>query len=170
MIQHCVEAVPFVHDDLDVWRENFKGVQYHHQPSNFIITGAVDDIWHKNGSGELIVVDYKSTSKDGDIVLNQEWHESYKRQMEIYQWLLRRNGFKVSDRGYFVYANASKKESAFNEKLCFTMQLIPHDGNDGWVENTIIKAHECLISDKIPPLNKDCAFCSYRSAAQKVEK
>ena len=170
MIQHCVEAVPFVHADLDVWRENFQGVQYHHKPTNFIITGAVDDLWHNKATDELIVVDYKSTSKEGDIVFDQEWHKSYQRQMEIYQWVLRQNGFKVADRGYFVYANASKKESAFNEKLCFTIQLIAHDGKTDWVEGVITKAHQCLMSDQMPPLNPNCAYCSYRSVAQKVEK
>ena len=36
-----------------------------------------------------------------------------KRQMEIYQWLLRKNGFKVSDTGYFVYANGITDARSF---------------------------------------------------------
>ncbi len=169
MIEHCIDATPYNHSELDTWRENFKGIQFHHKPTNFIITGAVDDIWCKNDCEELIVVDYKSTSKDGDIVLDQEWHNGYKRQMEIYQWLLRQIGFKVSDTGYFVYANASKTESGFNKQLCFKVQLIPHTGKDDWVEETIIQAHKCLMSDQLPPLNKDCAYCAYRSAAKLYE-
>jgi 2-isopropylmalate synthase len=35
--------------------------------------------------------------------LDQEWQDSYKRQMDVYQWLLRQNGLKVSNTGYFVY-------------------------------------------------------------------
>src|SRR3989338_4560755 len=102
-----VYAVPFAHPELDAWRENFVGIQYLHEPTNFIITGAVDDVW-VNKKGELIVVDYKATSKDGEVNIDAEWQKGYKNQMEMYQWLFRRNGFEVSDTGYFVYVNGKK--------------------------------------------------------------
>ena len=69
MKQYKVDAVPFQHEKIDEWRENFKGVQYFHEPTNLIITGAVDDIWI-NPQEELIVVDYKSTSTTKGIDLN----------------------------------------------------------------------------------------------------
>ena len=52
------------------------------------------DIAEKEG---LIVVDYKATSKNSEVNLDAEWQIGYKRQMEFYQYLLRNNGFKVSD-------------------------------------------------------------------------
>ena len=126
MLKYNVDAVPFRHPDIDEWRENFKGVQYHHKPTNLLITGAVDDIW-VNPERELIVVDYKSTSTTKEIDLDDgtRWKEGYKRQMEIYQWLLRRNRFTVSDTGYFVYVNADTGQDAFDSKLVFEEQLIP---------------------------------------------
>ncbi|MGI6371207.1 MAG: hypothetical protein ACOX0G_02030 [Patescibacteria group bacterium] len=60
-----VDARPVSHEELDKWRENFVGVQYFHEPTNFLITGAIDDLWI-NSAGEYIVVDYKSTSKDAE--------------------------------------------------------------------------------------------------------
>ena len=98
MTEYNIDAIPYQHSDLDDWRENFKGVQFHHTNTNFILTGAVDDIW-VNPEGELIVVDYKSTSKEGEVTLDADWQQGYKRQMEFYQWLLRQSGFKVSDTG-----------------------------------------------------------------------
>ncbi|MBU1901440.1 PD-(D/E)XK nuclease family protein, partial [Patescibacteria group bacterium] len=92
MEAYGVDAVPFVHEKMDEWRDNFKGVQFLHGPTNLVITGAVDDVW-VNKAGELIVVDYKSTAKEGEITLEDDWKVAYKRQMEVYQWLLRRNGF-----------------------------------------------------------------------------
>jgi len=77
-----IDAVPFAHENMNVWRENFKGVQYLHEPTNLLITGAVDDIW-VNKQGELIVVDYKATSKNDEVNLDAEWQDGYKRQMEI---------------------------------------------------------------------------------------
>ena len=146
---------------------NFKGVQFLHEPTNLIITGAVDDIW--TDKKEIFVVDYKSTSKEGDITeLDQEWQDGYKRQMEIYQWLLRQNGFEVSDTGYFVYCNGRTDREAFDAKLEFDINLIPYEGNDGWVENIILEAHECLHKDDIPVSGKDCDYCAYVKAVKEA--
>ena len=168
MKQYGIDAVPAKNDKLDEWRENFKGVQFLHEPTNLIITGAIDDLW-ENPKGEYLVVDYKATSKDEEIVaLNQDWQDSYKRQMEIYQWLLRRNGYKVSDTGYFVYCNGRKDLEKFDGKLEFDITLIAHKGNDNWVEPTIIDIHTCLNSDNIPEKSEDCDYCAYREAVEGV--
>ena len=101
MVKYGIDAVPFQHEEIDIWRENFKGVQFLHEATGMLVTGAVDDVWVKP-DGELIVVDYKSTSKNDEITeLDQDWHEGYKRQSEVYVWLLRQKGFKVSDTAYF---------------------------------------------------------------------
>ena len=72
--------------------------------------------------GELIVVDYKATSKNKEVSIDSDWQISYKRQLEVYQWLLRQNGFAVSDTGYFVYTNARLDVDGFGDKLEFTHQ------------------------------------------------
>lgn len=168
--KYGVDARPVVHENLDIWRENFKGVQYLHEPTNLIITGAIDDLWI-NSAGEYIVVDYKSTSKDEEITeLNKDWQDGYKRQMEVYQWLLRQNGHKVSDTGYFVYCNGKTDCKAFDGKLEFDLTLIPYKGNDSWVEKTIIDAHKCLCSDKIPEAAPDCDYCKYVEAVKEAVK
>jgi CRISPR/Cas system-associated exonuclease Cas4 (RecB family) len=104
MIDNQIKAVPYQHDDLNIWRMNFTGVSTLHKPTNLHVFGAVDDIWI-NEAEELIVVDYKATAKATEVSLDADWQSSYKRQMEVYQWLLRQNGFSVNDTGYFVYAN-----------------------------------------------------------------
>ncbi len=162
--KYGVDAVPVAHADLDKWRHNFTGIQYLHEPTNLLIFGAIDDLW-QNPKGEYIVVDYKSTSKEEEISeLNKEWQIGYKRQMEVYQWLLRRNGYKVSNTGYFVYCNGQTDREAFDGKLEFDITLIPYTGNDGWVEKTIVEAYTCLNSDLIPKAATDCDYCNYISA------
>ena len=79
----------------------------------------------------MIVVDYKATSSETAPTLDAEYRMSYKRQMEIYQWLLRQNGFKVSDVGYFVYANGRKDKEAFDAKLEFDVVVLDYKGKDG---------------------------------------
>ena len=112
--QFQVEAIPAPHAELDDWRNNFKGVQYLHEPSNLLVFGAIDDLW-QDDQGNYIVVDYKATSKNEPITeLKEEWQIGYKRQMEIYQWLLRQNGYPVSDTGYFVYCNGDRGREGFD--------------------------------------------------------
>lgn len=160
---------PLAHEMMDEWRENFKGVTYFHPATNLIITGAVDDLW-QDDQGKVYVVDYKATAKDEAVKeLNTDWHESYKRQMEIYQWLLRRNGLDVSNTGYFVYCTGRRDLEAFDGKLEFEINLIEYQGNDAWVEPTIKQAYDCLQAKQAPPLNADCEYCNYRSAAKQFD-
>ena len=94
MTANGIDAVPYAHESLDEWRENFKGVAILHEETNLVIAGAVDDLW-VNPAGEVIVVDYKATSKNGEIGLNAAWQDGYKRQMEIYQWLVLISGHSL---------------------------------------------------------------------------
>lgn len=164
MEKYGVKARPFAHDNLEKWRHNFTGVQYQHAPTGLLIFGAVDDLW-ENESGELHVVDYKATAKDADPDLEGRWQQAYKRQMEIYQWLLRRNNFRVSDIGYFVYVNGKKDRAAFDGRLEFDVHLIPYTGDDSWVEEAITRAKKCLDMTKTPPPAAECEYCTYRAAA-----
>lgn len=159
-----VDARPVAHDDLDAWRQNFVGVQHLHESTNLLITGAIDDLWQEP-NGAYVVVDYKATSKNDTIdVLDQPWHAGYKRQIEIYQWLLRRNGLEVSDTGYFVYANGSTDSEAFDARLEFDLTLIPYTGSDDWVAGVLEEIHACLNKNHVPVANTRCDYCRYRYA------
>ena len=166
MESYGIDAVPFQHQKLEDWRNNFKGVERHHEPTNLTLFGAVDDIW-ANPIGELIVVDYKATSKKDGINLDVGWGPQYKRQLEFYQWLLRGNNFEVSDTGYFVYANGIKNREAFDKRLEFDVEVIPHTGSGAWIEDTVIALHKCLMSDEIPKAGERCEYCPYREKAGK---
>ena len=168
MKHYGIDAIPLAHPMMNEWRENFVGVQFYHRPSNFILTGAVDDIW-KDKDGNLMVVDYKATSVNGDIDWDSEWKQAYRRQLEIYQWLLRNLGYKVSDTGYFVYANGRKDKEAFDGKLEFNVQIFPYKGSDKWIEPLIMEIKKCLGGD-LPPINEKCEFCIYRKSAAEFEQ
>ena len=68
-----LNAIPFEHEKLDKWRHNFSGVVYQHNELKLHLFGAVDDIWINLDTEELIVVDYKATSKNSEINLNADW-------------------------------------------------------------------------------------------------
>ena len=95
--KYGIDAIPLSHEKIDEWRDSLRGgITFRLDGTNVVITGGVDDMWI-NHEGEYIVVDYKSTAKDTEVTLDADWQIGYKRQMEIYQWLFRKNGFKVSD-------------------------------------------------------------------------
>lgn len=171
--KYGLDAVPFADERMDEWRDALRrGIKYHHEQTNLIVRGGIDDVW-KNGQGELIIVDYKATSKKVGPSTDEDLYDSYKRQMEIYQWLFRQNGFAVNPTGYFVYANGNSDAKAFDAKLEFDVVLIPYTGSDTWVEQTIIDLKAMLESDDIPPIGTafgggPCDFCTYREAAGKT--
>ncbi len=167
MLTFHIDAIPFSHAEIDTWRENFVGVQHLHEKTNLLIFGAVDDVW-VNPEGELIVVDYKSTSKESEVNLDAEWQGGYKRQMEVYQWLLRQNGFKVSDTGYFVYANGRRDLDSFNARLEFDIKVIPYEGDGKWIEKTLILIKKCLMDERVPSPSDNCEYCRYRTDAGKA--
>lgn len=170
MSTYGITAVPLAHEKINEWRDALKGgITFLLDKANVTVTGGIDDVW-VNPLGELHIVDYKSTAKEAEVTIDADWQISYKRQMEIYQWLFRKNGFTVSKTGYFVYANGNMDKKAFDGKLEFSVKIIPYDGDDAWVEKTIYDAIECLKNNTMPSAGTDCDYCRYREAVARYER
>jgi hypothetical protein len=167
--KYGVDAFPAKHEKLNIWRDTFKGISTLHKKTNIEFYGGIDDLWI-NSKDEFIVVDYKATSKDGKVDIDGFWQQAYKRQLEIYQWILRQDGYKVSNSGYFVYCNGKKDLEAFDGKLEFDIELIEYVGDDSWVEPTLIKAKECLMLDQPPASSESCELCRFKKAINDIEK
>ena len=171
--RYGLDAVPLNDDRMEEWRDALRrGIAYLHEPTNILVRGGIDDVW-VNPEGEFIIVDYKATSKKQGPRSEDDLYDAYKRQMEIYQWLFRRNGFSVSPTGYFVYENGKSDAEAFDGKLEFDVELIPYTGSDTWVEPAIFDLKKMLMSDDIPPIGTSfgggpCEYCTYRENAGKI--
>ena len=166
-----VELIPFKNENIDTWRENFKGVRYLHERTNLEVFGAVDDLW-LNAEGEIVVVDYKSTAKASPVeeLGNEVWHDAYRRQIEVYQWLLRQLGYKVSSTGYWLYETARNNADSFDQKLEFDARLIAHQGSTHWVEWILHDIKKALDSDALPWSNDNCGVCRYFDARTSVTR
>src|SRR3989338_6462583 len=166
--QYGIYSVPFEHEKIEEWRDAMRrGVQFHHEDTHFILSGGIDDVW-VDPEGKLNVVDYKATSKTSEVGIDADWQISYKRQVEFYQWLFRKNDFQVSNTAYFVYCNGKTDREAFDAKLEFDIKIISYEGNDEWIEATLKNIRKCLIGN-LPPITPTCEYCSYRSIASEVE-
>jgi CRISPR/Cas system-associated exonuclease Cas4 (RecB family) len=156
--KYSISAIPYKCAEINKWRHNFTGIQFHHKTTDFLVYGAVDDVW-VNPEGELIVVDYKATGAK-----QYQIYPQYKRQLEIYQWLLIQNGYKVSKTGYFLFAKVNKEGGFAEGKLSFDLALEPLEGDSFWVEEAILAARK-IIDGPIPVPKADCAHCQFVQSA-----
>ena len=160
-IEFGIDAIPANHPMMDKWRQSMRhGVIYQDTEKDLHLYGGIDDLWI-NANGEYHVVDYKATAKDKPITELAEWTIGYKRQMEVYQWLLRKNGLKVSNTAYFVYCTGDNTADTFDNKIAFHSHIIPYEGDDSWIDNVITDLHSCLQSPTIPDKSDSCAYCGF---------
>ncbi len=159
MVKNNIDAIPLDVPEMSKWRHNFTGVQYEDMENDFLLYGAVDDVW-VNPAGELIVVDYKATgAKEHKI------YDSYRRQMEVYQWLLAQLGHKVSPRGYFVFAKVNKAEGFEKASLSFDLIVEPCVGDNAWIPKAVRNARLTFDFDIPPVAAIDCEYCAYSEQA-----
>lgn len=168
MTKYGIDAVPFKHDQMDTWRDPFVGIMYTDPETGLLVSGGVDDIW-MNRQGELIVIDYKSTSKDARITElgDSPWDKQYQRQLSVYRWLLEKNGFSVTPTAYLVYANADKSVDGFNDTLTFETTLVAAETDTKWIEPALKNIKACLDAEHLPLIGDNCEYCPYREACGK---
>jgi len=170
MKHYGIDAVPLNHKDMDKWRDSLRGgLEFLHRETNLNITGGIDDLW-VNPKGEVIVVDYKATAKDKEVTLDAPWQIGYKRQVEVYQWLLSKMGHKVSKTAYFVYANGRTDREAFDGKLEFDVKIISYEGDYSWVEKILKDIKICLDKENIPQMDPNCDYCRYNKEVDSINK
>ena len=118
-------------------------------------------MWVNPADNMLYIVDYKSTANlsadPKPVSLDGQWKAGYKRQMEMYQWILRRKGFQVSDIGYFLYVDGQHlgydgmiDEDPTTATMKFKTAIIEYQGDDDWVEAAIFRAKEILEMEEPP--------------------
>jgi hypothetical protein len=158
-----LNVFPSNHPMIDKWRQALHhGVIYKDEELDLHIFGGIDDLW-ENEMGEYFVVDYKATAKSTPVIELPEWANGYKRQMEVYQWLLRKNGLKVSDTAFFVYATADNNAPDFGEKLSFSTNIIAYEGDDSWVGSILNEIHKMINEETEPSINEECEYCRFRN-------
>jgi len=166
IVKNKLNFIPFQHEKINYWRDALRGgIAFTDADTNLEIHGGVDDIWFNPDNDELVVVDYKAQSKnetvETDAYLENQYHQSYKVQMDIYVYILRQMKFKVSDTTYFLVCNGLKTPDKFDATLHFDLTLVPYKTDDSWVKNKIIDMKKVLDAKEVPVLNKSCEKCMF---------
>ena len=172
--------IPFQHENFELWTQSLHfGAEgrFHtiHKETNLKVGGGLDDVWLNRDSGQLHVVDYKSTStkKMGKSVSMDDWWKiSYKRQMDLYVWVLRRLGFDVSDIGYFLYCDADRfTEEVFlkdaGATMYFKMSLFEYVVDCSWIEPHLFVVRNLLDTALgCPHHQNNCEYGNFLGACE----
>jgi len=168
MIANGLEhLIPFDHEDINLWQRAMHfGLNEHHfnsihEETNICFGGGLDDVWENTSTSELHVVEYKSTANlaadPQPVSLRGNWKGGYKRQIDMYQWVLRRKGFQVSDLSYFVYVDGQHRDvegmiddDTTKATMIFNTSLLTYTGDDSWIEPTLYEIKECLLQTECP--------------------
>lgn len=139
-------------DLLKVWRSNFKGISWEDKEGN-LFRGAVDNILVKGK--KLIVLDYKTRGYP----LKEDTADHYQNQMDIYTFLLRKNGYETEDYAYLLFYHPDK----VNEKgdVIFNTDLVKMKISVKNAENIFENAIKTLKGD-IPDTSDGCEFCKWK--------
>lgn len=87
---------------LKTWRNNFRGIQYLDKENDILLRGAVDNILVKGN--KLIVLDYKTRGYP----LKEDTHKHYQLQLDIYNFLLKKNNYETEDYSYLLFYYPNK--------------------------------------------------------------
>jgi len=167
MDNNKIDAMPLDHPLVTVWRNsNYgkDGIRFYDSDLNLTLFGAIDDIW-VNPAGELIIVEYKTTSTaPGEIIQKNPWYENFKRQISFYAWLFKMNGYPVNETGYFIYCNGLQTgPSSLPSDNLLAFEITPSSCliDDSWIEQTIQGAVDCLKQAEAPEATRNCKFCAF---------
>ncbi|MCL5430330.1 MAG: PD-(D/E)XK nuclease family protein [Candidatus Marsarchaeota archaeon] len=155
--KHRINARLF--DDMDlleVWRANFKGIRWTDKKSSITLRGAVDEILEKNGT--LIVLDFKTRG----FPLKEDTAEHYRDQIDIYNYLLRKNGFKTANYGYLLFFHPAKING--NSSFLFNTDIVTMKINVNHAEKLFKNAIK-VLTGRMPKASKTCKFCAWRVAS-----
>jgi hypothetical protein len=134
-------------EKLKVWQSNFKGVSWTDKKGN-ILHGAVDNILKKGK--KLIVLDYKTRG----FPLKEDTHEHYQLQLDLYNFLLRKNGYETENYAFLLFY--VPKEVLSTGEIVFDTVLKKMKINIKEAEKAWKKAIKLLNGD-CP--KKSCEWC-----------
>ena len=139
-------------DLLTAWRNNLKGIKYIDEEVGATLRGAIDEMLI-NGK-KLIVLDFKTRG----FPLKEDTHDYYQDQLDIYSYLLEKNGFETEDYAYLLFFHPECVNGDGSVK--FISNLVKMKTNPSNAEKLFRDAVECLQGE-MPSASDDCGHCGY---------
>ncbi len=139
---------------LAEWRDNLRGVRWKDDKGN-VFMGAVDNILQKGN--KLVVLDYKTRGYP----LKDDTHEYYQDQMDIYNFLLRKNGYETEDYSYLLFYHPDKVMGT--GEILFHSDLVKIKVSIENAERIFGEALE-VLEGEMPKADEECGFCRWQNS------
>ena len=143
---------------LEAWRSNFKGIPWK-DPEGNILRGAVDNILKKGQ--KLVVLDYKTRG----FPLKDDTAAHYQNQLDIYNFLLRKNGYETEGYAYLLFYHP--KHVTGHGDVCFHTDLVKM-GIDVSNAERIFASALAVLKGEMPAASPECGFCSWAISSSKT--
>lgn len=152
IVENNIQAKLF-HDQnrLNQWRSNFEGIRYYDTKLEATLMGAVDDVL-EFPDNKLAPLDYKSTGSRVPTV-----YDRFQLQMDVYTFLLEKNGFLTPKKGYLAFYIVDKK-NGFIDRLPFRKELHEITTDPSYVQGLFEEAVTLLRKNMPPAHRQDCRF------------
>jgi len=147
---------------LNQWRSNFEGIRYYDTNMQATIFGAVDDVI-EFPDGKLAPLDYKSTGSSVPSV-----YDRFQLQMDVYTYLLEKNGFPTPRKGYLAFYVVDKG-NGFIDRLPFKKELHEIDTDPSYIQGMFEEA-VALLRSFAPSHSPDCRFGQWFSKIKKIQQ
>ena len=150
--------IPTSHPKFEEWKSPFKGTNYLHKDTNFLICGIIDDIWWDRISNKNHSVIIKTTSKNlnYDSIWNGYW-----RQLSLYSYLLSKNSLSMAKTGIIIFINVITKMDEVKKNSFLNLNIFEKILDFDWIEPTIKDIYSILNNIKPPEGSKKCKYCNY---------
>jgi len=149
--QNEVKAIPFPDfNKIKEWRD--RGIRYFFPKLNALLYGKIDEVVMFEDES-LSPIDFKTTGS-----LQVQIYKDYQQQMDIYGYLLEKNGYKINNKAYFAFYKVDR-DGGFSNKLTFLPELKEVEIDISWVEGVFKKAVKSLLSDTPPLPSENCEYC-----------
>ena len=159
ILAHKIPAKLFSNQNLlNQWRSNFAGLRYFDSELEATLFGAVDDVLEFE-DGKLAAMDYKSTGSAVATI-----YDRFQLQMDIYTYLLEKNGFLTPKKGYLAFYIVDKG-NGFGDRLPFRKELHEIDTNPSDVPEIFKEAVALLRREMPPPHSPDCKYGQWMEQA-----
>lgn len=126
-----------------------------------VLRGGVDDLL-ETADGRLVVLDYKTRGypPKGDGA-----PDYYRRQLDLYNLLLRETGHPTADHAYLLYYHPESVGS--DGEVTFHTDLVEVPVDVG-AARELLEAAVAALGGPVPPAADDCEFCEWAEARSAV--
>jgi len=138
-------------EKMKVWRSNFKGLRF--TRGEFTLMGAIDELLLTSG-GKYAPVDYKTRG----FPLKEDTHEYYQDQMNIYSFLLEKNGMPTTGYAVLLFYHPIKVNREHHVE--FEATPIKIKVSHERAEKLFQDACNCL-KGKEPKPSEGCGLCNW---------